>query len=181
MVKNTYEYPKSSFLGMEKDLSIVMNKILSNQNVLRLLYYNSPDCLKWGHEKNVTSEQIKEMFRTKQIDIVPNLLSGIDKKTYLRVIFNNFVPNDTNPFYRDHLMEIQILCHYENWNMGNYQLRPYKIAGEIDAMLNKTHLTGIGLLELVTCNQVLYDDIYGGVSIRYLVTSGNEDKVNPLE
>jgi hypothetical protein len=30
MKANTYEYPKSSFLGMSKDIAFIMNKILSN-------------------------------------------------------------------------------------------------------------------------------------------------------
>jgi len=30
MQHNTYEYPKSSFLGMPKDVSIIMKKVLNN-------------------------------------------------------------------------------------------------------------------------------------------------------
>ena len=43
MKKNTYEYPKSSLLGMQKDASLIMERILSNQNVLKLLTYNTND------------------------------------------------------------------------------------------------------------------------------------------
>ena len=50
-----YEYPKSSFLGMAKDTSLIIEKILSSKKVLRLLYYTSPDCLKWGNDKDLKS------------------------------------------------------------------------------------------------------------------------------
>jgi hypothetical protein len=43
MKRNFYEYPKSSFLGMSKDTSLIMDKILGNQDVLKLLYYNVKD------------------------------------------------------------------------------------------------------------------------------------------
>ena len=62
MKKNTYEYPKSSFLGLPKDTSLIMEKILSNENILKLLYYTSPD---WYTKKNLTSEQVKEMLKSK--------------------------------------------------------------------------------------------------------------------
>ena len=43
MKKNQFEYPKSSFLGMAKDTSLIIDKILSNKNVLKLLYYTGAD------------------------------------------------------------------------------------------------------------------------------------------
>jgi len=45
MKKNQYEFPKSSFLGLAKDTALIMNRILNNKRVLKLLYYTSPDCL----------------------------------------------------------------------------------------------------------------------------------------
>jgi len=37
-------------------------------------------------------------------------------------------------------------------------LRPYKIAGEIDAMLNKTKLTGIGEVEFQGADDLLLNE-----------------------
>ena len=39
MKQNTYEFPKSSFLGMPKDMSLIISKVLSSQNVLKLIYH----------------------------------------------------------------------------------------------------------------------------------------------
>ena len=61
MKKNLYEYPKSSLLGMPKDASLIMERILSNQNVLKLLTYNTKD---WKSKPPVTGDMIKEMFET---------------------------------------------------------------------------------------------------------------------
>jgi hypothetical protein len=49
----TYQFPKSSFLSIEKDLSIITNMMLKNERLKRLLYYTTPDAL---DKNNITSE-----------------------------------------------------------------------------------------------------------------------------
>lgn len=189
MQKNTYEYPKSSFLGMAKDTALIVDKIISNKKLLRLLYYTSPDCLDWGSEKDITQEQIRDMFKprikddptSKQISNVPKIKIDKDKKTYLRITYDAFTPNDTNTFFRDHVVEIKIVCHFENWDLNNFELRPYRIAGEIDSMLQGQHLTGIGTINFLGASQDVYDEAYGGVTLRYLAIRGEEDKKKPID
>lgn len=175
-----YEFPKSSFLGMGKDTSLIVKKILSNQKVLRLLYYSSPDCLTWGSDKDLNSSQIKELFDTKQISNVPKVKIDKDKRSYLRVTFDAFAPNSTNPFYRDHIVEIKIICHFNDWNLEDFELRPYRIAGEIDSMLDGAKLTGIGELTFLGADQDIYDEEYGGITLRYLAIRGHEDDIKPV-
>lgn len=178
MKQNTYEFPKSSFLGMPKDMSLIISKVLSSQNVLKLIYHNGKD---WSKKPAVTSAQIKEMFETKQISNVPRLYIDTEDKTYIRFTYGTTVPNATNPEYRDNTFGIDILCHFDNWDLGDFELRPYRIAGEIDAMLDKQHLTGIGRLEFISCSPAVYNEEFAGVSLTYLAIRGNEDEVNPLE
>jgi hypothetical protein len=54
----------------------------------------------------------------------------------VRITYDSFTPNASNPYYRDHVVEIKIICHFANWDLGDYELRPYRIAGEIDSMLD---------------------------------------------
>lgn len=178
MKKNTYEYPKSSLLGMPKDAALIMQRILSNQNVLKLLAYGVKD---WQKQPTVSNEMIKEMFETEQISAVPKVKIDKKEKTYLRLIYGTMIPNATNPEFRDNTFGIDIICHYDNWDLGDFELRPYRIAGEIDAMLAGTHLTGIGELEFVSATPYIYDEEFAGVSLTYLAIRGNEDRVNPLE
>ena len=178
MKKNLYEYPKSSLLGMPKDASLIMERILSNQYVLKLLTYNIKD---WKSKPPVTGDMIKEMFETQQISSVPRIKVDRPEKTYLRLIYGTTIRNSTNPEFRDNTFGIDIICHYDNWDLGDFELRPYRIAGEIDSMLDKTHLTGIGELEFVSATPYIYDEEFAGVSLTYLAIRGNEDKVNPLE
>ena len=59
MKKDTYEYPKSSFLGMSKDTALIMSKILSNKNILKLLYYTTNDKDKM---EDLNSNQVKSLI-----------------------------------------------------------------------------------------------------------------------
>lgn len=177
MKKNTYEYPKSSLLGMPKDAALIMDKIISNQDILKLLSYSTRD---WKDKPNITGSMLKEMFETKQISSVPKIKIEAPEKTYLRLIYGNIVRNSTNPEYRDNTFGIDIICHYDNWDLGNFELRPYRIAGEIDAMLDGSHLSGIGTLEFISAVPYVYDEEFAGVTLTYLAIRGNEDRVNPI-
>jgi hypothetical protein len=63
---------------------------------------------------------------------------------YIIISFDNFIPNGTNPEFRDNIIEFDIICHFDQWHMKDFELRPYKIAAELDTMFDGQHLTGIG-------------------------------------
>lgn len=165
-------FPKSSFLSVEKDLALICNKILENQRLCKLLYYTDRDCL---NKPDLTTEQKMSMIN-KQIKIVPKI--NIDEKcpNYLLISMDDFRPNDINTEFRDNYVSFDILCNYDHWLLGDFQLRPYKIAGEIDSMFEKKKLTGIGELNFSDgCNLLLHDQ-YAGVELNYKAIHGEEDK-----
>jgi hypothetical protein len=45
MKLTNFNPPKSSFLSLEKDASIIIEKICTNPRIQRLLHYTSKDCL----------------------------------------------------------------------------------------------------------------------------------------
>ena len=171
MKHNSYEYPKSSLLGMPKDAAIIIDRILSNPNLLRLLVYETRD---WQSQPLPNGEQIKELFTSHQISSVPKI------KIDIRLTYGTVIRNASNPEYRDNTFGIDIICHYDNWDLGDFELRPYRVAGEIDAMLDKTHLTGIGELEFVSATPDVYNEEFAGVSLTYLAVRGHEDQKNPV-
>ena len=178
MKHNSYEYPKSSLLGMPKDAAIIIDRILSNPNLLRLLVYETRD---WQSQPLPNGEQIKELFTSHQISSVPKIKIDSKEKTYIRLTYGTVIRNASNPEYRDNTFGIDIICHYDNWDLGDFELRPYRVAGEIDAMLDKTHLTGIGELEFVSATPYVYNEEFAGVSLTYLAVRGHEDQKNPVK
>ena len=72
----------------------------------------------------------------------------------------------------------------EQWQLNDNQLRPYRIAAEIDSMLDNERLTGIGRLEFMGASQIILNDKFAGLSLMYNAIHGEEDKVgmaNPLD
>lgn len=172
----SYIEPKSSFLSLEKDLAIIVDKILADVRLKKLLYYPSKDAL---IKPALTEDQSIELFG-KQIKIVPKLYVDSEVFTYLIISFDNFLTNATNPQFRDNVLEVDVICHFDQWQLTDFKLRPYKIAAEIDSMLNNQRLTGIGLTEFLGCNQIVLNDEYAGLCLMYRVVHGEEDKKNML-
>lgn len=169
-----YQFPKSSFLSVDKDMSIITDYLMKNDRLKKLLYYNSKDCL---NRPELTEDETIELFG-KNIKIVPKLYVDGSVLNYIIVSFDNFTGNRTNPEFRDNIIEFDIICHFDQWQLQDFQLRPYKIAAEIDSMLNGQKLTGIGKLEFLGANQMILTDEYAGLCLMYSAIHGEEDKIN---
>ena len=172
MRKEVYTYPKSSFLSMEKDMGLIVNMIMKNERLKKMLHYTSRDCLS---RPNLTDDQSLELFG-KNIKLVPKLFVDGSVLNYIIVSFDNFTPNASNPEFRDNLIEFDIICHFDQWTMKDFELRPYKIAAEIDSMFNDKHLTGIGTLQFLGANQMILTDEFAGLCLIYQTIHGEEDK-----
>ena len=166
-----YNQPQSSFLIIEKDLEKVAQRMLQNPRLLNLLYYTEENCL----SKPSLSAAQRASLINKQIRIVPKLDIAKDCPIFVVISFDNFTPNATNPEFRDCTVNFDILCHPDHWNLGNFQLRPYKIAGEIDAMFNKTKMTGIGELQFMGANNLVLNDQLMGLTLIYQSVQSTED------
>lgn len=167
----SYTFPKSSFLSMEKDLSILVNLFLKNERLKKLIYYNSRDCLS---KPNLTEDQSLGLFGN-NIKIVPKMKINGATTNYIFITFNSFTQNPTNPEFRDNILEIDILCPFDQWQLKDFELRPYRIAAEVDTMLNHQRLTGIGELNFVGAEKIMENDEFGGVCLLYRAVHGGED------
>lgn len=175
-----YRMPKSSFLSMEKDLVIITDLMLKNQRLKKLLHYNVKNPLDCP---NLTEEETYAMFG-KNIKIVPKLYIDGSVLNYIIISFDNFTMNASNPEFRDNIISFDIICHFDQWQMKDFQLRPYRIAAEIDSMIDEQHLTGIGTLHFLGANQIILNDEFAGLSLMYSAIHGEEDKkgmTNPAD
>ena len=167
-----YAIPKSSFLSVDKDMGIIAKQLLGNPRLKRLLYYTTKDAL---YQPNLTDEQSIELFG-KNIKNVPKLSVDGSVLNYIIINFDNFIPNRTNPEFRDNIIEFDIICHYDQWTLQDFQLRPYRIAAEIDSMFDGKHLTGIGKTEFIGANQIILTDEFAGLCLMFRAVHGEEDK-----
>ena len=166
-----YHIPKSSFLQMEKDTGIIINEILKNNRLKKLLYYTTSDAME---KPNLTEDESLSLLGT-NIKIVPKLYVDGSVLNYILINFDNFTPSE-NPEFRDNTIQFDIICHFDQWNLRDYALRPYKIAGEIDSMFNLKKLTGIGYLEFMGATQIVLTDEFAGLCLMYRTVHGGEDE-----
>ena len=175
-----YEFPHSSFLSVEKDMELITNKMLKNERLKRLLFYTTKDAL---DKPDIGEDASLELFG-KNIKIVPKLYIDSSVLNYIIISFDNFTPNAENLEFRDNIISFDVICHFDQWQLKGFALRPYKIAAELDSMFNGKHLTGIGDLEFLGANQLIINDEFAGFTLMYQAIHGGEDKKNlpnPIE
>lgn len=182
----------SSFLSCEKDIEEILRKLFVSSKpysdyLKKLLVINTKDCL--DNETSTTIQQkIADMNLAKlrqegYIKLEPKIRLGENEevKSYIIVSCDNFSPNATNPHYRDCTVTFDIICHTDYWDIGNYRVRPLKIAGYIDGILNKARLSGIGTFQFMGCNQLVLNETLSGYTLMYRAVHGNDDKIDVEE
>ena len=179
MIKN-YREPRSSFMSVEKDLTIITDQMLKDKRLTKLLYYTGREVLSTKPEfkklyPDLTEQQLVELLG-KNIKIVPKLYVDGSVLTYIIISFDNFVTNAENPQFRDNIVTFDIICHFDQWQLEDFQLRPYRIAAEIDTLFNNQKLTGIGTFQFLGCNQIILNDEFAGLTLMYSAIHGGEDK-----
>ena len=183
---------QSSFLSCEKDTETILKKLFItsrpySDELKRLLVINTKDCL-----DNTTSEiyraKLNEMSLAKLISdgyvrLAPKIVftEHEEVKAYILISMDNFVPNAENPQYRDCIVNFDIICHTDCWDIGDYRLRPLKIVGYIDGILNNCKLSGIGTFNFMGCSQLILDENLSGYTLSYLAVHGNDDKIPPQD
>lgn len=179
----------SSFLSCEKDTETILRKLFVecrpySEELIRLLVLSTKDCLD-NKDNPKYLEKIKQMSSIGKlredgyIVLEPKVKfeEHEEVKAYILISFDNFTPNKTNPEFRDHTINFDILCHTDYWDIGNFRLRPLKIAGYIDGILNNSKLSGIGTLQFMGCSELIISPDLAGYSLSYWAVNGSDDQI----
>lgn len=182
---------KSSFLSCEKDIETILKKLFINSQphseiLKRLLVIPMKDCLDESNEKYtniVKNITLADLRKDGYIKLEPKirLPEHEEIKAYIIISFDGFTMNPTNPEFRDCIVNFDILCHTDYWDIENYRIRPLKIAGYIDGILNKTKLSGIGEFHFYGCNQLILNEDLAGYTLSYKAIHGSDDIIPPSE
>lgn len=176
----------SSFLSCEKDMETILKKLFIesrpySDKLKRLLVINTKDCLD-NKTSDVYNEKIKEMTVAKlreegYIKMEPKIRfpEHEEVKSYIIISFDNFATNEKNPQFRDCTVSFDIICHTDYWDIGDYRLRPLKIVGYIDGLLNNTKLSGIGTFNFAGCNELILSEDLSGYTLSYRAIHGSDD------
>lgn len=182
----------SSFLSCEKDTETILKKLFVesrpySDELKRLLVINTKDCLddttNLTYIEKIQSMSVAKLREEGYIKLEPKIKfpEHEEIKAYMIVSFDNFTPNKNNPQFRDCTVSFDIICHTDFWDIGNYRLRPVKIVGYIDGILNESRLSGIGTLNFLGCNQLILDENLSGYSLSYRAIHGSDDQIPGVE
>lgn len=185
---------RSSFLSCEKDTETILRRLFIesrpySDTLKKLLIINTKDCLTAQGDKlnymqdKISLFSIKDLIDNQYVRLSPKLTFGEHEevKSCILISFDNFTPNETNPEYRDCTVTFDIICHTDYWNLDNFQLRPLKIVGYIDGILNETKLSGIGRFHFMGCNQLILNEDLSGYTLMYRAVHDvdGDDKIPP--
>ena len=177
----------SSFLSCEKDTETIIKKLFVDSKpysdtLKRLLLINTKDCLNDltnpKYNELIKRTSIQDLREKGYIRLEPKIAMGENEevKSYIRLSFDHFTPSK-NLQFRDCIVEIDILCHPEYWDIGNFRQRPIKIAGYIDGILNNNKLSGIGTLQFAGMNELILDENLCGYCLMYQAVHGSDDYI----
>jgi hypothetical protein len=181
---------KSSFQSVEKDIEIILRKLFVENKPLsdelkKLLVINTKDCLDEVNASKykilIDNMKLKDLREEGYILLEPKLKFNEHEevKSYLIISLDDFFPNETNPEFRDCTVSFDIICHTDYWDIGNYRMRPLKIAGIIDGILNGNKLTGIGEFLFMGCSELILNEELAGYTLmfRAIHQTDGDDKV----
>lgn len=183
---------KSSFLSCEKDAETIVKKLFVesrpySEELKRLLLINTKDCLDDRlnpvYNKKISDTSVADLIEQGYLRMKPLLKFGENEevKSYICLSFDNFIPNGGNDYFRDHVVEIDIMCHIDQWDLGNFRLRPLKIAGYIDGILDQSRLAGIGTLDFIGCNEIVLSEELAGYCLMYRTVNADDDRIEDNE
>lgn len=182
----------SSFLSCPKDTETILRKLFVesapySDYLKKLLVVNTKDCLDNLESQiikdAVAAANLKTLIDNQYIKLNPKirLPEHEEVKSYIILSMDNFTQNDTNEFYRDYIITFDIICHLDYWDIGDYRLRPLMIAGYIDNILNNSKLSGIGITQFISCNELILDENLAGYTLTYRTVHGYDDKIPPKD
>lgn len=147
----------------------ILNKIVNNQRICRLLKYQVRDPFSDKYE-DVDGVDLLN----KQILAVPKVFdASTEKMSYIIAVFDNFVVNQFNPDFKISTVRFDIACPYDEWLLDENSLRPYLIMQEIDNMFNQGKLAGIGNLQFHRADMLTLSPQLGGFSMEYKINEFN--------
>lgn len=106
---------------------------------------------------------------------MPQLNLEPDAKPYVIVSLDNFTPQENQTTFRSIQMSFDIVARFEDWPLEDFKLRPYSIAGEIDAMVNKSSFFE-GIANFIGAKQLILNDYMGGITLYYEILAFGDDR-----
>lgn len=154
------------FSGYEQLIYRVQNTLLSNENIRKLLFYNTPDAL----EKEAPSKE--QLMRENYILTQPmeclqtNSLEN-NQATYVAVIIPRIEIESSNT-NSSCIVKISTMCSQNIWSLNQNRIRLFQLANEITKELNNNRFGIAGQLEVFLSELQIYTANYVGYDLVFV-------------
>lgn len=173
-----------SFVSMETDLENIVRKLFVESRpysdyLKKLLIVNEKNCLddsQRQYQTIIDRYSLADMKKNGYIRFIPklSLKEHEELKSYIHIGFEDVTPSE-NPQYNNTSVAVMCISNLDCWELDNYAIRPWKIAGYVHGLLNNSRMSGIGLLQFVGASQFSFNEDLGGVKLNYIATHSRDD------
>ena len=122
-------------------LQKIVTRLMTNQNLLKLLYYTDKDPL--NHE-DLTPEQIKDEIYDKFIKVVPRIGPKETANSLIALRVVDGQKTKENGEFLSISISVEVFVPLTQWAIKNSNLRPFAIMGEVQNSLNNKIIDGMG-------------------------------------
>lgn len=124
-----------------ENLQKIMNRLMSNDKLVNLLYYTDKDPLS---QMPLTAEDKQNYIFNKRIKIIPRVDQDDTAQSTIsiRVVRGNNI--NENEEFKKVIIAIEVFTPLTQWFIKDTNLRPFAILGEIQDSLNKKTINGLG-------------------------------------
>lgn len=130
---------------MGPNLIKIMKRLLSNQELLKLLYYTDKDPL--GEDKaEVSKENAYMQGDNGVVRIIPIIGNKENSNSVITLRVLKGIPTASNPDFLDIYFSIEVFVPNEQWIIKGDNLRPYAIMGQIQRSLEGKNINGLGTI-----------------------------------
>lgn len=164
------------FAVMGENLFKVVNKIMDNQKICRLLKYQDSNPFKdFGKTEGTDHPDVDGLsLLNNQIIIVPKIPEMQDVEcSFIIVVFDKYVINPANPDFKLSTIRFDIVCPFSEWVIDGENLRPYILMQEIDSIFNQAKMSGLGNLQFTHCEPLVLSPHLGGYTMYYQINEFN--------
>ncbi len=128
------------------NLQKIVNRLQTNQNLLKFLYYTDKDPLAGD---DLTEEQIQKEVFEKLIKVVPRVGPKETAQSLISLRVVRASADRSNDEFNQLVICIEVFVPLTQWFVKDTNLRPFCIMGEILKSLNHKVINGMGRLEHV--------------------------------
>lgn len=152
------------FEVMGEDIFKIVDKLLKDQQLLKLLKFTDGDPLE---HPDLTKEEIDEMFN-KNILITPKIPDeDKEKNSYIIVLLDDYILSPVNNDFKQTTIRFDVICPMDKWLINDKSLRPYMIMNRIDTLFNEQKLAGIGNLSFEGASRLVVSPYLAGYTLNY--------------